>query len=63
VRDKVKDYLKAGVHVVWDVNPAKETVTEHRRGKKAYIYRKTDTLTIEDVIPGFRMLVAEAFRL
>lgn len=61
VRQKVKDYLKAGVRVVWVADPKKQTVTAYRRGRKPHVFRLADTLTVEDVIPGFRMAVANVF--
>jgi Uma2 family endonuclease len=60
---KVKDYRKAGVRVIWVANPATETVTEYRKGKKPRVFKGADTLTLEDVIPGFQMPLAEVFRL
>lgn len=63
VRAKVKDYLKAGVRVIWVVDPKKQTVTAYRQGRKPQVFKTKDTLTVEDVIPGFHMLVAEVFRL
>jgi Uma2 family endonuclease len=63
IRRKVADCLTAGVAVVWRADPRKKTVTEHRRGKKPRIFTAKDTLTIEDVIPGFQMPVTEVFQL
>ncbi len=62
VQRKVDDYLTAGVQVVWVVDPAARTVTVHRRGEEAKVYRDTDTLTLEDIIPGFELLVSDALR-
>lgn len=61
ILDKVKDYLLAGVRVVLVAEPAKKTVTAYRRGRKPKVFGATDTLTVEDVIPGFQMSVAEVF--
>ena len=64
IDEKVEDYLRAGVKLVWVVQP--ET-------KKVHIYRPTgaarpvdllteaDTITGEDVLPGFECKVAEFF--
>ena len=60
---KVKDYLKAGVRVVWVADPKKQTVTAYRRGRKSRVFAIGDTLTVEDVIPGFQMPVADVFRI
>lgn len=61
VLDKVKDYLLAGVRVVLVADPLKKTVTAYRRGRKPKVFAAADILTIEDVIPGFQLPVAEVF--
>jgi Uma2 family endonuclease len=58
---KVRELLKAGVRVVWLVDPQARTVTAYRRGRKPKVFSEADTLTIEDVIPGFQMSVADVF--
>ena len=63
VRQKVRDYLKAGVRVVWVADPDKKTVTEYRRGKKPKVFKMGQTLTLEDVIPGFHMPIADVFKI
>ena len=50
---KAEDYLGAGVVVVWVVDPMKREVAEYRQGGAVRIYAEADTLTVEDVIPGF----------
>ncbi len=62
VQRKVDDYLTAGVQVVWVVDPAARTVTVHRRNEEAKVYHEQDTLTLEDIIPGFELLVSDALR-
>jgi Uma2 family endonuclease len=62
VQRKVADYLTAGVRVIWVADPDTRTVTVHRRGHEPQVFRETDTLTVEDVIPGFRLPVAEVFK-
>lgn len=61
VLNKVRDDLKAGVKLVWVADPNRETVTVYRRGRKPEVFRKNDTLTADDIIPGFRMSVADVF--
>jgi len=58
---KASAYLDAGVRVVWIVDPMTKTVVEHRPGSDSTAYNEPDTLTIDDVIPGFRLSVAEIF--
>jgi Uma2 family endonuclease len=62
IDQKVADFLKAGVAIVWVVEPATETVAEHRSEQPTKTLTKSDTLRCEDVIPGFRLALAELFR-
>jgi Uma2 family endonuclease len=63
VQQKVADYLTAEVRVVWVAEPASRTVTVHRPGQEPQILGEDDTLTVEDIIPGFRMAVRDMFQL
>ena len=62
VNEKVADYLTAGVRVVWVLDPATTCVIEHRPDQPPRVFGKDEDLTVEDVIPGFRVLVADLFR-
>jgi len=57
---KAEDYLRAGAVVVWVVDPYKREVAEYRQDVPVRIYAETDTLTVEDVIPGFACSVLVA---
>jgi Uma2 family endonuclease len=59
VQDKVAEYLAAGVPLVWVVDAAREAVTVHRPGQPARILGRGDVLIGEDVLPGFRLPLAE----
>jgi Uma2 family endonuclease len=61
VERKVADYFRAGVKVVLVPDPAKKTVTVYRPGQTAQVFTEKDVLTVEDIIPSFKMLVADAF--
>jgi Uma2 family endonuclease len=63
LRRKVKDYLVAGVRVVWVADPEARAVTVYRRGQPPHEFRQTETLTVEDVIPGFEVAVGDLFPL
>jgi Uma2 family endonuclease len=57
--EKLEDYRKAGVPLIWVVNPNSRTVRIHRAdGSVAYL-REDEELSGEDVIPGFRCRVRE----
>jgi len=62
LEDKVHDYLTAGVRVVWVVDHNSRTVTESRSGTPQRVWADDETLTCEDIIPGFRADIAELFR-
>jgi Uma2 family endonuclease len=62
IAEKVSDYLKAGALVVWVADPGKRAVFEYPGSGATKTFGQKDTLEVEDVIPGFRMPVAEVFR-
>jgi Uma2 family endonuclease len=62
IDEKVADYLQAGVLLVWIVDDATESVLEHRPSSPPKAYRKADMLTCNDIIPGFRLALADLFR-
>lgn len=62
IAGKVADYLRAGVRLVWVIDDAHEAVTEHRPNVAAKTFGKLEAIACDDVIPGFRLLVAELFR-
>ncbi len=57
---KVKLYLKDGVQMVWVIDPKYRTVDMYR-GSQQTSLSETDTLSGEDVIPGFEVQVARLF--
>jgi Uma2 family endonuclease len=61
IRAKADLYLKAGVRLVWVIDPNRKTVGIYRKRQKARELRVGDALTAEGVIPGFRVAVAEHF--
>jgi Uma2 family endonuclease len=62
VQCKVDDYLAAGVRVVWVADPEARTVTAHRAGTAPQVFGEQNTLTVEDVIPGFQLAVGDALK-
>jgi Uma2 family endonuclease len=61
VADKVAEYLAAGVRLVWVLDPQQQTVTAHRPGQPPRVFTAGETLTADDIIPGFAAAVAELF--
>ena len=61
VEEKVADWLEAGTMAVIVVDPRRRAVKVHRSLSDASILTDADTLSIEDVVPGWQMTVAEIF--
>ena len=61
-RDKIENWLAAGVRLVWQVYPSTRVVQAYRPDGRITLYRVGDTLTADDVLPGFACPVAELFR-
>jgi Uma2 family endonuclease len=59
--EKIADYLAAGVRVVWVADPEKQTWTIHRSGQPPLALGVGDTLTADEIIPGFAVPIAELF--
>jgi Uma2 family endonuclease len=62
MRRKVEHYLKAGVEIVWVVDPSAGTVTLHTAGGEPVALGKKDILELPGLIPGFSLPVADVFR-
>ena len=50
----MEDYQKAGVPLIWVINPKSRTVRVHRCDDSISYLREDEELSGEDVIPGFR---------
>jgi Uma2 family endonuclease len=61
IDEKVEDYLRAGVRLVWVVNPEARMVEVHRADGTVTKLHEQDELTGEDVLPGFRCRLSELF--
>ncbi|HLB47028.1 MAG TPA: Uma2 family endonuclease [Anaerolineales bacterium] len=61
VQAKVEDYLSAGTRMVWVVYPKTRSVTVFRSLRDVKILRGEETLSGEDVLPGFECKVNEIF--
>ena len=54
-------YRRAGVPLLWWVDPARRTVTVYRDGRSAAELGEGDELDGEDILPSLRLPVAEIF--
>ena len=61
VAAKVAEYLAAGVRLVWVAEPPTRTVTVHALGLAPRTLGEADELDGGDVLPGFRVNVADLF--
>lgn len=61
VADKVRMWLAAGVCLVWVVYPPKQEVVVHRANLPEQRLTVNDTLTGQDVVPGFTLPVKALF--
>jgi Uma2 family endonuclease len=61
IQQKIRDYLDAGVRLIWLVAPDAQTVTVYRADGSARLLRKQDSLDGEDVLPGFAISLSDVF--
>lgn len=61
VTEKALVWVEAGVRLVWVVDPSLRTVTGYRPGTAVSVLRGSSVLDGEDVLPGFRLALAEVF--
>ncbi len=61
VEGKAMEYLEAGTPMVWVVRPRAKTVTVYRSLSRIRVLTSVDTLSGEDVLPGFEVRVATLF--
>ena len=61
VVDKAFVYLNAGTRLVWVLDPRSKTVTVYRSERDIALLTYEDTLTGEDVVPGFTCPVSQFF--
>ena len=62
VEEKIADWLDAGAIAVAVANPSGRTVEIRRSRTDVVILNEGDVLEVQDVVPGWRMAVAEIFK-
>ena len=60
-REKIREYIQAGVKIVWKVDPDEKTVTVYTGNMRGVEYGEEETITGGDVLPEFSCSVAEFF--
>ena len=58
---KVQDWLSAGCRAVWVVDPTSCTISVYRGPHEATVLKVGDVLSDDELMPGFRLPVAEVF--
>ena len=61
MRRKLEEYFRAGVRLVWYVDPAKRTVRVYTAVDRSTLLREGDTLDGGDVLPGFAISIRDWF--
>jgi Uma2 family endonuclease len=61
IEQRIEDFLRAGVRLLWVVYPNTRRVMVFRPGGNVSRLNETEELTGEDVLTGFRCPVAEIF--
>lgn len=61
VREKIREYVSAGVRLVWLADPETRTVLAYRGSLRGTEYDEADTLDGGDVLPEFTCRVADFF--
>ena len=59
--DRTAEYLAAGARLVVVVDPLKRTITKHPYRGEATRLGESDTLALDDIMPGFECAAADIF--
>src|SRR5262245_30810434 len=59
IDEKIADWLQSGVRLLWVLDPDQRMVTVYRSGSQPRTLKEGEFLEGEDVVPGFRVAVAE----
>lgn len=58
---KLEEYFRAGVRLVWYVDPVKRTVRVYTAVDRSTVLGEDDTLDGDDVLPGFTLSIRDWF--
>jgi Uma2 family endonuclease len=58
---KIQEWLTAGCRMVWLVDPIARTATVYHDRRNAQVLTEKDTISGDDILPGFTVPVAEFF--
>ena len=60
--EKIDDWLSAGCRIVWIVDPERRRGRVHHANGAVHPLREDDAFNGEDIVPGFRCLLADVLR-
>lgn len=60
-RQRIVDYVEAGVPLVWSLDPHSRTGMAFRPDGSARLYRPAEVMDAGDVVPGFLLRLSELF--
>jgi Uma2 family endonuclease len=61
VTQKMREYFSIGVKMIWIADPEARIVYAYRSLTEMREFKATDTLTGDDILPGFSVTVSELF--
>jgi Uma2 family endonuclease len=61
VTRRITEMLRAGIRLIWLIDPETRDVTVFRQGQDPQVFDATQELTGDDILPEFRCPVAELF--
>lgn len=62
LKRRIEEQIQFGIPLIWVVDPEARTVRIIQPGKEDRVLGENEELVCEDVLPGFRCLVAEFFK-
>ena len=63
VNEKRKEWLSAGVQLVWVIDPVRQIIQAFRADRRLREFERTDIVTAEPVLPDFQVPASDLFKL
>ena len=61
LREKAQRYMRLGTSLVWNIMPAQQRVDIHRTQSSMETLRIDDSLSGDDILPGFKLALRRVF--
>ncbi len=61
LHEKIVEYFESGARLIWVLNPEEQTILVYHSPQPDLLLRTGDSISGEDVIPGFSMPLSELF--